>query len=110
MELAVALLTETLAAVARVPAPRLVPAQEGGPWPYPGAGAPAAGSPAAVPSRFWARQPRKSSPAEAPSTGTDEDGPDVPPASLVYGIRLAPGLTLLLDGPDRGAWPGAVKP
>jgi DNA-binding transcriptional MerR regulator len=91
---------ETLAAVARAPALRPAPAQEGGPWPATDAGALAAGSPAAVPSRFWARQPRQSV-AEAPSTGTDEDGPDVPPASLVYGIRLAPGLTLLLDGPDR---------
>ena len=95
---------ETLAAVARVPALRPAPAQEGGSWPATGAGALAAGSPAALPSRFWARQPRQSV-AEAPSTGTDEDGTDVPPASLVYGIRLAPGLTLLLDGPDREPGP-----
>lgn len=95
---------ETLAAVARVPALRPAPAQEGGSWPATGAGALAAGSPAAVPSRSWARQPRQSV-AEAPSTGTDEDGTDVPPASLVYGIRLAPGLTLLLDGPDREPGP-----
>ncbi|MFZ2044472.1 MAG: MerR family transcriptional regulator [Trebonia sp.] len=95
---------ETLAAVARVPALRPAPAQEGGPWPVTGAGALAAGSPAAVTSRFWARQPV----AEAPSTGTDEDGTDVPPASLVYGIRLAPGLTLLLDGPDREPGPEDV--
>jgi len=95
---------ETLAAVAQVPALRPVPAQEGGSWPATGAGALAAGSPVAAPSRFWARQPRQSV-AEAPSTGTDEDGTDVPPASLVYGIRLAPGLTLLLDGPDREPGP-----
>jgi hypothetical protein len=95
---------ETLAAVARVPALKPAPAREGGPWTATGGGALAAWSPAAVPSRFWARQPRQSV-AEAPSTDTDEDGTDVPPASLVYGIRLAPGLTLLLDGTDREPGP-----
>ena len=93
---------EALAAVARVPAMRPAPARKRPPA-GPGGGALAAGSPAAVPSRFWARQPAVV--AEAPATGTDEDGTDVPPASLVYGIRLAPGLTLLLDGTDREPGP-----
>lgn len=69
---------DALAAVARVPAlgSALAP------------GAPQA------PDRFWARRP--SQPDAEKTAGTDQAGT----AGLVHGIRLAPGVLLLLDGAD----------
>ena len=55
------------------------------------------------PGRFWARQPQPV--AGASAAGTDQDAGDGPTAGLVYGIRLAPGVTLLLDGPGREPGP-----
>jgi hypothetical protein len=121
---------EVLAAVARIlaPGPALVrddgpgsPAATGGPAAGTAvtAGTPAlagmpatAGTPAAVgPGRFWARQPRQAS-TETPASASPDaapDGPgavgDVPAASLVHGIRLAPGVVLLLDGADAAPGP-----
>jgi hypothetical protein len=93
-----------LAAVARVPA--LGPlARGGGPEPTASAGPPvSAGPPAsAQPARFWARQPGRPV-AEEPVAGPGSGVTGVPPAGFVHGIRLAPGVLLLLDGagPDPG--------
>lgn len=85
---------ETLAAVARVPSvpPALAPGGGAGP------------SADAGPGRFWARHPQPPV-AEASTAGTDSGDAGVPPAGLVRGIRLAPGVTLLLDGADREPGP-----
>jgi len=91
---------EALAAIAAVPVFGSAPARPGSSWPAAEATAPAA----AGPGRFWARQPQQAV-AGAPATGTDQDCGDVPTAGLVYGIRLAPGATLLLDGPGREPGP-----
>jgi DNA-binding transcriptional MerR regulator len=87
---------ETLAAVARVP--NIDPAPQAGP---------------AAPSRFWVRQPRQplapSQPmpaAERP--GGPESGAAFSPAGLVHGVRLAPGVMLLLEGADREPGPDDV--
>jgi hypothetical protein len=86
---------EALAAIAGVPA--LGPAAtQGSSWSAAGATAPADTGPG----RFWARQPEQPA-AGTPATGTDQHGRDSPAAGLVYGIRLAPGATLLLDGLGR---------
>ena len=90
---------EALAAIARVPAPGPALARQGSSWPVAGATAPAAPGPG----RFWARQPQPV--AGASAAGTDQDAGDGPTAGLVYGIRLAPGVTLLLDGPGREPGP-----
>jgi hypothetical protein len=83
---------DALAAVARVPLLESMAAQAGG-----------SGLPAVTPSgpgRFWAREPRRLAVAASPA-GPDQDGADVPTAGLVRGIRLAPGVLLLLDGADQ---------
>jgi DNA-binding transcriptional MerR regulator len=83
---------EKLAAVARVPG--TLPAPE----------APA------VPGRFWARQAgraerhaaeRAGRPVAAAHGDPVDRGAVVAPGGLVRGIRLAPGVTLLLDGAGR---------
>jgi DNA-binding transcriptional MerR regulator len=76
---------ETLAAVSRVTAPGPAPAQPGGQEPAAGPG----------PGRFWARRPAQA--AAGVSTAATEPG-DAGVAALVHGIRLAPGVMLLLDG------------
>jgi DNA-binding transcriptional MerR regulator len=87
---------ESLAAIAGVPALGPALARQGSSWPAAGATA----LEDAGPGRFWARQPQQPV-AGAPATGMDQEGGDSPTAGLVYGIRLAPGATLLLDGPGR---------
>ena len=91
---------EALAAVARVP--DIEPALPAAP---------------AAPSRFWARQPSRPTPAaEGPgqpeSAAADraqaEHGTVLPLAGLVHGVRLAPGVTLLLDGADHEPSPDEV--
>ncbi len=84
---------ETLAAVARMPdidsAPQATPA---------------------APSRFWVRQPRQPS-QPTPATerpGRPESGAAFSPAGLVHGVRLAPGVMLLLEGADREPGPDDV--
>jgi hypothetical protein len=84
---------EALAAVARVPdtdsAPQATPA---------------------APSRFWVRQPRQPS-QPTPATerpGRPESGAAFPSAGLVHGVRLAPGVMLLLEGADREPGPDDV--
>ena len=90
-----------LAAVAQVPALRPAIA-EGGSGPATGA-RPATGT---RPARFWARQPEQPVAAgEASTADTDSGERDVPVAGLVHGIRLAPGVMLLLDGADREPGP-----
>jgi DNA-binding transcriptional MerR regulator len=78
---------ETLAAVARVPDTL-----------------PAPGGPVAVPGRFWARRPR---PADGPGPEGGDRGA-VPAGGLVHGVRLAPGVTLLLEDLGRGPGPDDV--
>jgi DNA-binding transcriptional MerR regulator len=80
---------ETLAAIAGVkaspePAPRVAPA--------------------ATP-RFWARPPAKPTTWETPET--PESAPRSNPG-LVHGLRLAPGVTLLLEAADREPAPDDV--
>jgi DNA-binding transcriptional MerR regulator len=71
----------------------------------------------AAPSRFWVRQPSQPAPAaEGPgqpeSAAADrahaEHGTVLPLAGLVHGVRLAPGVTLLLDGADHEPSPDEV--
>ena len=81
---------EALAAVARVPDAR--PGPEALP---------------AAPARFWARRPGQPGPQAHAAGGT---GPAVPAAAggLVHGVRLAPGVTLLLEGAGREPGPEDV--
>ena len=87
---------ETLAAVARVPA-----AAPGGAHAPAPALAPEADD---GPGRFWTRQPRELL-EEASTADPGQDDRGVPAAGLVHGIRLAPGVTLLLDGAGREPGP-----
>jgi hypothetical protein len=110
---------EALAAVARIPAPGPALAGGGDSGSAAFAAVPAAtgvpvttgvtaGTPAAVgPGRFWARQQRQAlaeTPGEMPADGPGTAG-DVAAARLVPGIRLAPGVVLLLDGADTAPGP-----
>ncbi|MBB2912765.1 DNA-binding transcriptional MerR regulator [Streptosporangium becharense] len=65
------------------------------PAPAPAASPSAAGAPRA---RFWAASPAVPDPVA--STGPHPAGtaPRAAPAALVHGVRLAPGVTLVLDG------------
>ena len=84
---------EALAAVARVP--DIDPAPQATP---------------AAPSRFWVRQPRPPS-RPTPATerpGRPESGAAFSPAGLVHGVRLAPGVMLLIEGADREPGPDDV--
>ncbi len=81
---------------------------------------PAPQAAAAAPSRFWVRQPSQPTPAaEWPGRpGRPESGAadgevadrwaGFLPAGLVHGVRLAPGVTLLLEGADREPGPDDV--
>ncbi|GAA2279985.1 hypothetical protein GCM10010149_24970 [Nonomuraea roseoviolacea subsp. roseoviolacea] len=72
----------------------------------------AEGSREPAPDRFWARAPRDRAPSPAPPRDDEprrrdpapapapEPEPE-PPGGLVRGIRLAPGVTLVLDGSGR---------
>ena len=93
---------ETLAAVARVP--DIEPAPQAA---------------SAAPSRFWVRQPQPSQPAPAaelpgrPESGAMDDdqtdrGAVSSPAGLMHGVRLAPGVMLLIEGADREPGPDDV--
>ena len=91
---------EALAAVARVP--DIEPAPQAAP---------------AAPSRFWVRQPSQPTPAAErpgrPGSGAADGevadrGAGFLPAGLVHGVRLAPGVTLLLEGADREPGPDDV--
>lgn len=75
----------------------------------------------AAPARFWARQPRQPGqprpvaaeraglPAPAAAHGDDSDrGTALTGAGLVHGVRLAPGVMLLLEGADREPGPDDV--
>jgi DNA-binding transcriptional MerR regulator len=89
---------------------------------------PAPQAPPAAPDRFWARQPREPGPAVSDEERPGQTGPVTaerravrasagvrgggtdrgaagPTAGLVYGIRLAPGVTVLLEGTDREPGP-----
>ncbi len=89
---------EALAAVARVPDAR-----------------PAPEAPVVAPARFWARRPGAAEeeaagpPAFAAAEGDPAEGGGViPPGGLVHGVRLAPGVTLLLEDAGRGPGPDDV--
>jgi len=106
---------ERLAAVARVP--DIEPAPLGEPAPQ-GEPAPHAASTASA--RFWVHQPRQPSqptpaaerPGQPQSGAADDDHADrgaaFPSAGLVHGVRLAPGVMLLLEGADREPGPDDV--
>jgi hypothetical protein len=83
---------EALAAVARLPDVPPAQAQDAGKGPATGAG----------PGRFWARHPYQPV-AEASAEASTAAAPDAD--GLVYGIRLAPGVLLLLDGAHREPGP-----
>jgi len=86
---------EALAAVARVPA--------SGPAPSP---APPGPAPTPGPGRFWARSPRAADAESQSAVAVPyRDGVAPPVGGLVHGIRLAPGVMLLLDGADREPGP-----
>jgi len=91
---------EGLAAIAGVPALGPAPDRQGSSWSAPAATPPAA----AGPGRFWARQPLQHV-AEARAIGAHHGRGDGPTAGLVYGVRLGPGATLLLDDLDRELGP-----
>jgi DNA-binding transcriptional MerR regulator len=96
---------EMLAAVARVP--DIEPAPQAEPAPPP---EPVPQAAAAAPSRFWVRQPRQPSqptPAAEPP-GRPESGAGFSPAGLMHGVRLAPGVTLLIEGGDHEPGPDDV--
>jgi DNA-binding transcriptional MerR regulator len=101
---------ETLAAVARVPDSLPAPA-----------------APVAAPGRFWARPSGQagSAPADRPAPsasaaaegagrplaaahGEPADNGAIPPGGLVHGVRLAAGVTLLLEGTGREPGPEDV--
>jgi DNA-binding transcriptional MerR regulator len=88
---------ETLAAVARVPDVR-----------------PASEAPLSAPARFWARQSGRLTPGadqrvlddgrpdwSTRDAGASDTGLEGRAAGLVRGVRLAPGVTLLLEGVER---------
>ena len=77
---------ETLAAVARVP--DTLPAPE---------------APGAAPGRFWARRP-----GTAAERAEGDRGGVIPSDGLVHGVRLAPGVTLLLEDVGHGPGPDDV--
>jgi hypothetical protein len=91
---------DALAAVARVPAGlRQQDIATPAPAPTPDTG----------PGRFWARHPQQplaeaATAEEAATAVADQAHAGVPASGLVHGIRLAPGVTLLLD--DAGREPG----
>jgi DNA-binding transcriptional MerR regulator len=91
---------EALAAIAGLPAPGPAPATQASALPAVGATAPVA----AGLGRFWARQPQQAA-DDAPATSTDQDRRDGPPGGLVYGLKLAPGATLLLEDANREPGP-----
>jgi DNA-binding transcriptional MerR regulator len=92
------------------------------PAPAPGAAAAASATAPSAPDRFWARPPRPPDPPapDRPAPGPPQPEPPAPappapaagdrPANghlgLVHGIRLAPGVVLLLEDADRA--PGAA--
>jgi DNA-binding transcriptional MerR regulator len=85
---------DVLAAVARVP--DTLPAPE---------------APAAAPGRFWARQPLAAGEERARALvygGYADRRGGVPAGGIVRGIKLAPGVTLLLEGADREPGPDDV--
>jgi hypothetical protein len=94
---------EALAAVARVPDAR--PGPEALP---------------AAPARFWARRPGQPGPQAHAAGGTGpavhagvqrdraDHGAGDSPGGLVHGVRLAPGVTLLLEGAGREPGPEDV--
>jgi len=86
---------ETLAAIARVPDTVLAPE------------ALQAGVPSA-PSRFWTRQARQPDESAADAAAYGDRGLAVPPTGLVHGVRLAPGVTLLLESAGREPGPDDV--
>jgi DNA-binding transcriptional MerR regulator len=92
---------EALAAVAAIP-------DRGESVPDASGAALSAVSPAA-PARFWARPPSPPSPAispGAPEPAADRPGYGSP--GLVHGLRLAPGVVLLLEGADHEPGPDDV--
>jgi DNA-binding transcriptional MerR regulator len=89
---------ETLAAIARVPDAVLAPEtpREEGP---------------SAPGRFWTRQAGQARHADEPTPGDaayGDRGTVVATAGLVHGVRLAPGVTLLIESAGREPGPDDV--
>jgi DNA-binding transcriptional MerR regulator len=59
-----------------------------------------------APPRFWARSPSPAIPPVAPEPAADRPGDSGP--GLVHGLRLAPGVVLLLEGAGREPGPDDV--
>jgi DNA-binding transcriptional MerR regulator len=98
---------EALAAVAAIPdLTESVPDAKGATL---SAASPAAPVIPAAPARFWARSPSPENPPTlAIPPGAPEPAPDRPGdsnPSLVHGLRLAPGVVLLLEGAGREPGP-----
>lgn len=71
----------------------------------------------AAPERFWTRSPRPASAQDERAGPREPDGPPAragaenaaaAPASLVHGIQLAPGVTLLLEGTRQAPGPDDI--
>ena len=93
---------EALAAVARVPASGTAPS----PAPTVDPAPPASPAQGPGPGRFWARAPRTAVAESRPAVAVPyQDCVAAPATGLVHGIRLAPGVMLLLDGADREPGP-----
>lgn len=91
---------ETLAAIARVPDAVLAPEAQRAEVP-------------SAPSRFWTRQARQPDGPAPDQPASSEPAPGdrvlaVPPTGLVHGVRLAPGVTLLLESAGREPGPDDV--
>jgi len=101
---------EALAAVARIPDPgESAPDTTGAALSAASPAPPAAPTPPPAPARFWARPPSSGNPPSpsiqpgAPEPAADRPGCGTP--ALVHGLRLAPGVVLLLEGAEREPGP-----
>lgn len=98
---------EALAAVARIPDPG-----ESGPDTTGAALSAASPAAPAAPARFWTRPPSSGNPPSpaiqpgAPEPAAGRPGGGSP--ALVHGLRLAPGVVLLLEGAEREPGPDDV--
>lgn len=101
---------EALAAVARIPDPgESAPDTAGAALSAASPAPPVAPASPPAPARFWARPPSSGNPPSpaiqpgAPEPAADRPGCGTP--ALVHGLRLAPGVVLLLEGAEREPGP-----
>jgi DNA-binding transcriptional MerR regulator len=86
---------ETLAAIARVPDAVLAPETPQGEGP-------------SAPGRFWTRQARQADEPAPAAAAHGDHGTAAQTAGLVHGVRLAPGVTLLIESSGREPGPDDV--